>query len=256
MVETAPERHEGVGGVATATITENETVNAPKGPNRTIQPRRALPSGRALAGAILVTIGVLGAFAIATSGDDGPSTVFLVAARDLDAGSTITSADVRFEPMELSPELAASTLNSVDGLDGATVLHDVRAGELLDVSDVIAAASAAGVDLGAVHEVTFGIPLDRSPAGLVPGDAVTILATTDGRTELAVEDAAVLAIDTQPDQIGSSGRGILTLAIGSPETVMRVAHLTQVADITVVRSTRALDDRYPASLGGDDDTGS
>ena len=240
------------GSVATATLTEAAPTEAARPVARPIRPRRALPNGRALAGALLVTIGALGAFALATGGDDGPTTSYLVSARDLAAGESITIADVRFEAMELSTELARSTLNSTDGLDGAVVLHDLRSGELVSVSHLAAAATAAGESLGAVHEVAFGIPLDRSPAGLAPGDRVTLLATAEGTTTLAVEDAVVLAIDTQPDQIGSNGRGILTLAIDDPTTVMEIAHLTQVADITVVRSTRALDDRYPASVGGEE----
>ena len=216
---------------------------------RTISPRRALPSGRALVGAFLVTIAALGAFVVATGGDDGPTTSFLVTNRDLRAGDTIGQDDVRFEPMTLSTDLAGRALNSTDGLDGAVVLRDFRAGELIDVADVIAGIEAGAdeaVDEG-LHEVTIGIPLERTPSSLVVGDRVTILATADDTTRVAVEDARVLAIDRRPDQIGSSGRGVLTLAIDDPAVVLEVAHLTQTTDITVVRSTRALDDVFPAA---------
>ena len=210
---------------------------------RTIAPRRALPSGRALVGALLVTIAAIGAFVVATSGDDGPTTSYLVTTRSLQAGDVITSADVRFEAMTLSDDLAGRALNSTDGLDGATVLRDFRVGELIDVADVI--AGAAGTDESDVHEITIGVPLDRTPASLVVGDRVTILATADDTTRVAVEDARVLEVDRRPDQIGSSGRGVLTLAIDDPAVVLDVAHLTQTTDITVVRSTRAIDDVFP-----------
>lgn len=229
-----------------------ELTEAERPAARAIRPRRALPSGRALAGALLVTAGALGAFALATGGADGPTDSYLVSVRDLEPGMAITTADVRFEPMELSPNLAATTLNSTEGLDGAVVLHHLLEGELVGASHLVAPATAAGELLDAVHEVAFGIPLDRSPAGLVAGDRVTVLATFDGITALAVEHAVVLDVDDRPDQIGSSGRGILTLAIGDPATVMEIAHLTQVADITVVRSTRAPGDRYPESVGGEE----
>ena len=90
---------------------------------------------------------------------------------------------------------------------------------------------------------------------VIPGDRVTVLATVAGSTRLTVEDAQVLEIDRQPDQIGSSGRGVLTIAVDAPETVMDIAHLTQIADITVVRSTRAIDDVFPAETdaGVEDD---
>lgn len=213
---------------------------------QTISPRRALPSGRALVGAFLVTVAALGAFVVAAGGDEGPTTSFLVTSRDLRAGDTITPADVRFEPMTLSSELAGRALNSTDGLDGAVVLRDFRAGELIDVADVIAGVERDDDDDGGIHEITIGIPLERTPSSLVVGDRVTILATADDTTRVAVEDARVLEVDRRPDQIGSSGRGVLTLAIDDPAVVLAIAHLTQTTDITVVRSTRALDDVFPA----------
>lgn len=224
-----------------------ETTEA-RGAGRSIAPRRSLPSGRALVGAFLVTVAALGTFVLATSGDDGPTTEFLVTTRDIAAGDTLTAADVRFEAMTLSDDLASRALNTTDGLDGATALRDFRAGELIDVADVI--GGVVDVD-GDVHEVTFGIPLDRTPASLIPGDRVTVLATSRDITELAVEDARVLEIDRQPSQIGSSGRGIITVAIDDPAVVMELAHLTQVAEITVVRSTRAIDDIFPARNAAD-----
>ena len=232
------------------TVAETDPIHAPRPSPPTIQARRTLPSSRAVVGAAILTIGTLGSFALATGGDDEPTTSYLVATRDLEAGETITIDDVHFEPMQLSADLSATTLNSRHGLEGAVVLHDLSAGELVDVSHLAGATTFDGESLATVHEVAFGIPLDRSPAGLVPSDRVTVLATTNGTTTLAVEDAVVLTIDSQPDRVGSNGRGILTLAVDDPRTVMKIAHLTLVADITVVRSTRALDDRYPESVGG------
>jgi len=194
-------------------------------------------------------VGALGAFALATGGDEGPSTTYVVATRDLEAGTAIRPADVRVEPMQLSATLASTTLNSTDGLDGAVLLTDLRAGELIDLADVIAAPAIGAGGLAEVHEITFGVSLERTPPDLTTGDRATVLATHEGVTRLAIEHAPVLAIDTQADQIGRTGRGILTLAIDDPVVVMEVAHLTQVADITIVRSTRALGDVFPTTVG-------
>jgi len=215
-------------------------------PRRSITPRRSLPTGRALVGAFLVTVAALGAFALSADHDGEPTTRYLVTTRAIDVGEQVTAADVRFESMILSDELADRSLNSMNGLEGATVLRSFRTGELIDVADVIPAITKATIG-ETLHEVTFGVPLDRTPDSVVPGDRVTVLATTDGLTRLTVEDAILLEIDRQPDQIGPSGRGTLTLAIDRPETVMDIVHLTQIADITIVRSTRALDDEFPAS---------
>lgn len=209
-----------------------------------ISRRRALPNGRAVVGALLISVAAIGSFLAASGGDTGPSTSYLVATRALRAGQTLTTADVRFEPMTLSEELAQRVLNSDIGLDGATVLRDLRAGELLDSADLLAGNTASSTP--GSHEITIGTPLERTPTSLVAGDRVTILTTLDDTTRVAVEDAQVIGFDPRPDQIGASGRGILTLAIDDAETVVEVAHLTEIAEITVVRSTRAIADTFPA----------
>ncbi len=247
-------RHRSQNRVENAMMTapRESTVETPLPQPHAIRSRRALPSSRAVLGALLVTIGALGTFTLASDGLGPPETSYLVATRDLQPGETIATTDVRFEAMELSAELSATTLNSVEGLDGAVVLHDLGTGELIDVAHLLAATVPGDRRLSSVHEVTFGIPLDRSPTALVPGDRITVLATTPETTTVAVEHAVVLDIDSRPDQIRASGRGVVTIAVEEPATVMQVAHLTQTTDITVVRSTRALGDRYPNVFAGED----
>ncbi len=222
------------------------------GPLRVITRRRTLPSGRALLGAFLITAAALGTFAVATGGNDAPATSYLVLSSDVAAGESVTLADVEFIPMELGTSLVATSLTSTDGLDGATALRDLRSGELLSVEDLLASPIIDGTRVGPVHELTFGVPLGRTPPGLRTGDRVTVLGTTDHETSVGVEDAIVLSIDTEPGQIGSSGSGVLTLALDDANTVMALTHLTQTTDITVVRSTRAIDDTYPPSTRLDD----
>ncbi len=235
-------------------ITTAEPTTQGRGPTRVIVPRRALPNGRAIVGALLVTLATIASFAVATSGEDGPETQYLVVSTPIAAGDTVSLRAVTAEPMELSPTLITSALTTTAGLEGATALRDLRAGELLNADDLIAAHSIDGDVITNVHEITFSVPLDRTPPGIRRGDRVTILGTSADVTSVAVEDALVLSIDTQPDQIGSSGNGALTLAIDDAETVMAIAHVTQTAEITVVRSTRALADTYPPVLGTDQAT--
>lgn len=217
------------------------------GPRHAIVARRSLPSGRALGGALLVTLAALGSFLLATSGDDGPSTSYLVLDRSVALGETLSPGAVRFEPMELSDQLAADSLTSTEGIDGATALRDLRAGELISPRDLAAAALVDGEPQASIHELAFAIPLERTPSGLTAGDRVTVLGTLTGVTRVAVEDAAVLAVDTEPEQLRASGLGILTLAVEEAQTVLEIAHATQTAELTIVRSTRALDDVFPES---------
>ncbi len=217
-------------------------------PLRSVTQRRGLPSGRALLGALLVTLAGLGAFLLATANDGAPTTSFLVLDEDVAAGEFVSAAAVSLEPMELSVALVATSLTTTEGLEGATALRDLRRGELLSVHDLVAAPVVEGEPLVSIHEITFGIPLDRTPVGLMRGDRVTVLGTTADVTIVAAEDASVLAIQTSPDGIGGTGYGTLTLAIADAGSVLRVAHITQTSELTIVRSTRAIDDVYPESI--------
>lgn len=138
---------------------------SPQRSTRRITPRGSLPSGRALVGAFLITAAALGAFAVASGSENGPTTRYLVTTHAIEIGGRLSTTDVQFEAMTLSDELADRSLNSTNGLDGATVLRTFRAGELIDIADVIPANAAAAID-ETMHEVTFGVPLERTPTSI------------------------------------------------------------------------------------------
>jgi len=219
---------------------------------REISPRKALPNGRALVGAFLISIAAVGAYAAATGGPDGPTTKFLVMNTAVSAGEPVDITGISFEAMDIPPDVARTAINSTDGLDGAIALRDLRPGEILSLDDLIASPLINGSPLGAVHELAFPVPLDRTPPGLVRGDRVTILSTLrvadEPTTVVALEDAVVISFDPRTDQIGSTGTGVLTLAIPDADAVVSTAHLSQQGELTIIRSTRALGDSYPASF--------
>ena len=223
----------------------------PTSTDRTIQPRRGLPSGRAVAGALLVTVAAVGAFAAASRAGDGPSHQYLVLTRRVEAGTPIGSADVRLEPMQLPPASAANAAESLAAVAGATATHDLAAGDVLSVHDLVPAPSIDGKPLGAIHELALAVPHERIAARTATGDRVTVLATLTDRdgsvTVVAVEDATVLGWTAAE---GLSGDGVLTLALHSADRVGTLAHLALLGDITVVRTTRAIADEYPAYFTG------
>ena len=223
----------------------------PTSTDRIIRSRRGLPSGRAVAGALLVTVAAVGAFAAASRGGDGPNHQYLVLTRRVEAGTPIGSADVTLEPMQLPPASAANTAESLAAVAGATAIHDLAAGDVLSVHDLVPAPSIDGEPLGAIHELALAVPRERIAARTTIGDRVTVLATLTDRdgsvTVVAVEDAMVLGwTDTE----GLSGEGVLTLALHEADTVGALAHLALLGDITVVRTTRAISDEYPAYFAG------
>ena len=235
---------------------EGPDAAGPAATKRSIISRRSLPNGRALVGALLVTVAAVGAFAFASGGDSGPSTEYLVLLRDVEAGDSISAADVVFEPMTLSPQLAdiafeSASTDSPSTLDGATALRFLRAGGLLLAPDFRGPAQIGGTATTDIHELTLPVPLDRTPDLLTRGDRVTVLAY-DSRNEdtwIAFEDALVLAFNTYSDSIGSSSKGRLTLGISDSGRVLRGAHLSFL-ELTVVLTTRASDDNYPGYYGG------
>ena len=221
------------------------------GVQRSIVSRRSLPNGRALVGALLVTIAATGAFVFSTRGDSGPVDEYLVLLRDVEAGGSLSAADVAYEPMTLSSELADMAFSSTPGdtaahLDGATALRFLNAGALLLSSDLRGAAQVPGAETTETHELTLPVPLERAPEMLARGDRVTVLAhdPRNDATWTAVEDGIVLEYSTSDDGFGSRSHGRLTLALSDPRTVMRGAHLSYL-ELTVVLTTRAANDAYP-----------
>ena len=211
--------------------------------------RRAptLPPGRALVGGLLVTGAAVAAFLVASRAPAGPDTSYVVLARAVDAGRALTADDLDLVPLHLGDRLAAMALTSPRVADGAVPLRDLRPGELLLDHDLIGSVGIGGSTPTDVHELTIPVPVDRSPADIVPGDRVTVLATLgpadQERTVVSVEDATVLDV-VDDDGLGSR-TATLTLAIDDPQLVIDVAELSPAGTVTVVRTTRALDDVYP-----------
>ena len=218
-------------------------------PARSFAPRRALPNGRAVIGALLVATAAVGTFAVATHDPDDAGTAYLVLVDDIEPGETLAPADVRLESMVLPPGLAANALRSPDGLAGATALAHLRGGTVLDVRDLRGAPSIDGATVVGAHEVTIPIVPERAPMGLRRGDRVTLLAYSiaDETLHTAIEDALVLGLEVDAAGIGASGGSRLTLAVDDADAVAAVVRWS-FQPLTVVLTTRAIDDVYPPRL--------
>lgn len=201
-----------------------------------ITPRRGLPSGRAVAGGLLVALASLGAYLAATGGDGGPSTSFVVARHDLVPGQHLAAEDVELVAVDLPPAQARVTYRSLDALEAAVTRGPVAAGGLLTVADVAPSGQA-----GAFRELALSLPRARALDGaLVPGDRVDVVATADGASTAVVQHALVLAVSG--DGGGALGGDVVvTLALDDPAVAMHTAHAGAAADVTLLRSTRATD---------------
>lgn len=219
-------------------------MTAPRQP-RFIRRHPSLPNGRTVLGGLLVTIAIVGTFLVADSGPAQPDGAFAVTTRPLAIGEIITADDVTTARMLLTDELRDVAFRSPDAVVGAVVTDDLHSHALITTAHTSQAGSAGTPTITSLHEVSFSVPADRHPPGVTAGDRVTVLATAGDRTDVAVKDTTVLTAEGNGDRSLGGSHTILKLAVADPAAVMQLAHLTQTAELTVVRSTRALGDVWP-----------
>ncbi|MEO5839185.1 MAG: SAF domain-containing protein [Acidimicrobiales bacterium] len=234
---TAPSRSAG----------SSDATNAPNGRGgsagaRTIRQHRALPSSRAVVGALLITLAAVGAFAISRQGDGAPSTRYVVMTTAVAPGARIKASDIETRAMDLDPAVAAQTFGVVDRVVGAVALAPMNAGQLVQEADLTLATKIDGQVLVG-HELTFPVERDRVPQNLRRGEVVAVLATygtgSEARTTTTAQHAVVLSFDTDGDTIGTKRSARLTVLLSDPSMVIETAHASQAADITIVRTTQA-----------------
>jgi pilus assembly protein CpaB len=162
-----------------------------------------------------------------------------VAARDLRAGSVVGPDDIRSEHVRMDDDLLETILRPDDvvDLEGAVATETIRAGELIDRTDV--RPPAAGSGLRAVS-----IPIDPARAvngDLVPGDRVDVVLAADQEVAIVVADAEVLDV-SDPDGGGALGnvqeQFTITLAVDAPQAQLLAAAITD-GDILIARATGA-----------------
>jgi hypothetical protein len=211
-------------------------------PRRPVPRRRGGPNGRALLGALLVTVAAVGAFALARSGMAPPTTRYAVAVRAVAPGERLGVDDLELRAVELPESLRRLAFTDPSRLVGAVTLGPLGADQLVQAPGV-ALDTDARTAIGARHEVTFPVARDRVPGVLRRGERVAVLATfgtgNDARTVVSVPDAVVLAFEADGDGIGARGTARLTLALPDAALVLDAVHATQVAEVSVVRATLA-----------------
>ena len=229
-------------------VTEPDGGYSAKPQARSLRPRRRLPSGRAVVGALMVTVAGVGAFTLADRGSGDPGELYLVASEPIEQGAAVSLGDLALAPMLLPAVVAANAVSSADGLEGSIAVRDLVAGDLITAGDLIAAPSADGAAVGAIHEMSMPVEHDRISDRTAAGDRVTVLATLDASddpfTIVAAEDVRVLGWSGGSES--ASSRGVLKLALDDAASAMSLAHLSRRGSVTVIRTTRAVTDAYPA----------
>lgn len=202
--------------------------------------RSRLPGGRAVVGGLLITVAAVGIFAAYTGSRDDDARSYLVAAHDIPEGRRLAPEDLSQRQGALSDELASRSFASPDELVGSDAIAPLRAGELIQTGDVVAGSERAAVPS---REFSFAVEAEHAVDGtLRRGDVVDVLATygtgSDAYTTVVSSHTKLIAVSSTGQQAMSSNtRIVLTVALPSPEQVVELAHATQTAAITLVRST-------------------
>jgi len=201
---------------------------------------RALPGSRAVLGGLLVAVAALGTFAAARGAGATATRSFVVAARDVPAGSVLSPADLTSVAMHLPDASAARAFTDAGPLVGRVTVAPLAKGELVQTSAVVGGDAAD-------ERVQLSVPVDRARAldGLLQvGEKVDVLATygegADGRTLVVARDAEVRRVDNgSRGSITASDNSVIVLAVADGDEALAVTHASQTGKVTLLRSTRS-----------------
>lgn len=198
----------------------------------------ALPGGRAVVGALLVAIALVGTFAAYSGATADHRQTYVVASRDLKEGNRLTASDLELASMDLpAAGVARRAFTNSRALLGAVLTAPLARGELIQASHVVAKLSGSGL-----LEVSVPVDLARSVGGrLVPGDEVDVVATfgtgTDSYTALVVSGARVLAHDRAKGGLSAGGGDVLTLAVRDRTEALALTHAFTAGQLNLIRTT-------------------
>jgi Flp pilus assembly protein CpaB len=203
---------------------------------RQIRPRRGLPGGRAVVGGLLVAVAAVGTFAAVSGAGRGPSTSYVVAARDVEPGSVLTADDVEVVAIDLPDSVRAGAFTRPGEVVGAVAVGPLAEGDLVQAGGL-----APGDPLP-----TFSLALPEADANggdLQPGDVVQVFATygSDGGspTLLLSAEAEVVGTSSLDDTVTSSGEITVKLAVASAEERSAILNAKVTGQISLVRVSGA-----------------
>lgn len=224
----------GVTAVTGGSVRAAEAVGLP--PSRAIRRRRGLPGGRAVVGALLMTVAAVGVFLAYAGAEHGPTDDLVVTTRVVRAGEVLTADDVRVVAGELPNAPGRSMFDTIDDVVGHVALGPIAAGEVVQAGSLTTdRASRPG------HEVAITLPREQLAVGrLRHGERVDVFVTYEDRTASVVRGAEVVQISGSSDDSLTSNREVsIVVTVPTGEVVAALVHALRTGDVTVVRSTFA-----------------
>jgi hypothetical protein len=201
---------------------------------RRVDRRTGLPGSRAVVGALLMAAAAVGVYLAHLEATREPTTRYVVASRDLQAGAVLGPGDLALEVLDLPAATAGRAFRSLEDLAGHVALAPVGAGE------VVWASAVTGTErIEPSHEVALVLPRAHvAVARLQRGDRVDVFATAGSRTASIVRGALVVsATGGQGGAIAQEREVEVVVAVPSGDAVAALVHALRTGDVTIVRST-------------------
>lgn len=231
------------------------------GPQRRVRRARALPGGRAVVGALLVTAAAVATFAAYLNATAEPTTAYLVAIEAVEPGTRFSNGDDLREvfgsvTVELGAPLSerAILVEELDSLIGRVLVAPLSRGDLVTRTSVVDDGGVAPA-----QTMSFALPRNAAVGGaLRPGERIDVLATYGSSdtayTAYVLRGVPLLRV-TGPDggPVGTASDVVLTVAITELADVQALGHAISTAAVFVTRSTAvpSLTDAAPGPFRAD-----
>jgi Flp pilus assembly protein CpaB len=200
--------------------------------NPIVRSSRRLPSGRAVIGALLITLSVLAVLVVLRLDDDSAYQEIVVARRDLAPGTVLEVDDLARVRIRLD-ESVDFVVTDPDDATGSILLGPLARLEFLQQSN-LASTGTGGSEVG-LAEISVAVRPDRAPEDLTPGEVVSLVATftdDDPETRLIADRVVVLSYSRDDDEFGNDG--VLRLGLTDGAVAMDIVHASQTGELSVV----------------------
>lgn len=210
----------------------------PKGEGSDSSPQRRslqMPPRRALIGGALVALATMGVFAAHRSASSPPETRFLVAAKEIAAGTIIARGDLGSIALDLPNDMDAIKAEQADELIGRVAATSLSKLELVSSNDIYTDGRFTGSN---AVEVALDLPAARALAGLISAGSLVDVLSTDinqGGTAVLAAGVRVSSVnDTRSATIGSNGAVRLVLSVDGTDAARALVDASLRAELTLV----------------------
>ncbi|MCB1285039.1 MAG: SAF domain-containing protein [Microthrixaceae bacterium] len=215
-----------------------EPLDDPVSITRRLRRSAGLPSGRALAGALMVTVAVLGVVAAYRDATTTATTEWIVVGRSVAAGTIISAEDLAYAPADLNDATARRSFTNPDDVIGQEALITLERGDL-----VLASAISEPLGTDANTGRAIGLTLDAARAlggNLSVGDRIDIyaLGSSGSDAEVLERNARITAVrGTTGESIGNSASVGFTVAVSDEAAALRIVTAESTVGLTVVKGS-------------------